>query len=189
MKRRSGFFSALGSFFGRLPKYLLWLVVSTLLWLWIFSFLTDAPAAKKVTLYANVPAMEDPALSIALEESMPEGIQMIRAHSFDYFMFGDPKTAGGDIYILPESALEQYREILAPLDGSQWQNACLVGTAYGVKVYDAESGSGAAMQYIRYTAEGFPGEDYYLCFGKDSLHAGAQDTAAYAAAEAFLELP
>lgn len=190
MNARRGFFAALGSFFGKLPKYLLWLVASTILWLWIFTFLTDAPAAKKVTLYADVPALAEPGLSVALEEHMPEGIRMIRAHAFDYFMFGDPRTGGGDLYVLPVSAFAAYRSILAPIDPPEGAD-CYVdgGAAYGVKVYDAATGEGAALDYIRYTGKDLPAEDYYLFFGKDSLHTGAQDTAAYFVAERFLRLP
>ena len=190
MNAHRGFFAALGSFFGRLPKYLLWLVASTILWLWIFTFLTDAPAAKKVTLYADVPGLAEPGLSVALEESMPAGITMIRAHAFDYFMFGDPRTGGGDLYVLPVSAFAEYRGILSPINPPEGTDCFYDGdTAYGVKVYDAASCEGAALDYIRYTGEELPAEDYYLFFGKDSLHTGAQDMAAYAVAESFLHLP
>lgn len=177
-------------FFSAIPKYLLWLVVSSLFWLWIFGFLTDAPAEKKVTLYADVPALAEPDLSVALERELPDGIRMIRAHSFDYFMFGEPESAGGDLYLLPVSAFAAYRDVLAPIAPAEEENLFYDGgLPYGVKVYDAATGSGAALQYIRYTDEDAPAEDYYLFFGKDSLHTGTRDSAAYAVAETFLELP
>lgn len=178
------------AFLSAIPKYLFWLVASTIFWLWIFSFLTDAPTSKKVTLYANVPALAEPGLSVALESELPDGIRMIRAHSFDYFMFGDPATAEGDIYVLPVSAFETYRDVLAPIAPAEGETLFYDGpTAYGVKVYDAATGDGAALQYIRYTGEDLPNEDYYLFFGKSSLHTGEQDTAAFTVADSFLALP
>ena len=48
---------------------------------------------------------------------------------------------------------------------------------------------GYQININRYTGEELPAEDYYLFFGKDSLHTGAQDMAAYAVAETFLQLP
>ena len=73
--------------FSQLHSFLLWALVSFLVWSWVFAFATDAPAAQKVTVYCNVPALEDTALAAKLEENLPQGLKMIQVRSFDYVMF------------------------------------------------------------------------------------------------------
>ena len=63
-------------------RYLLWLVVSFFFWAWIFTLITDAPAQKKLVLYADCPAMEREALDAVLEKAMPEGIRFVEARIF-----------------------------------------------------------------------------------------------------------
>ena len=138
----------------QLHSFALWLIVSVIFWGWIFTLVTDAPPAEKVTVYCHVPGIQDTALAAALEEHMPEGLRMIKVHSFDYVMF-DVETIGlGDVFIIPASEIETYAESLAP-----------VGEEPGVKVYDAVTGSGAAMDYIQYADE-----DFYLFLGAGSVH-------------------
>ncbi len=183
----------LKAFFSSVPKYLLWAVLSTLFWLWIFTILNDAPAEKKVTLYADVPVLADPGLSVCLEQDLPEGIRMVRAHSFSYVMFGDAALTGADIFIVKGSDAERYRESFAPLPeafAKRYPDALSVnGSPSGIRVFDAETGTGAACSYITYAEPGTAAEDYYLFFGAESLHCGRQDTAAYRIAELFLQLP
>ena len=135
-----------------LPLFLLWGVISAMLWGWIFTFVTDTAPENKVTVYCHVPAVQDTELAARLEETMPEGLRMIKVHSFDYVMFGE--VTGGDVYIIPASEVGSFAGDLAPVDG-----------VFGVKVYDAASGAGAALSYIRYG-----GEDYCLFLGAGSVH-------------------
>lgn len=181
------------AFFSAAPKYLLWLVMSTIFWLWIFTLVTNTTAEKKVTLYAEVPALEDPGLAAELEKAAPEYIKMVQAHSFDYFVFQTGKVKGGDIYLVPASNVEEYLPDFLPLDLTRLPEGLSLyesgGTAYGVRVYDAGSGEGAAKRYISYTLPGLEAEDYYLFFGVESLHSGEPDAAAYDVAAYLLELP
>ncbi len=199
-------------FFSSVPKYLLWIVLSTLFWLWIFTIITDTSAEKKIVLYADAAAVADPGLSVELEKSMPEGIKMIRARSFSYLMFNEAASVDADIYIIREDDIEENIENFAPMDaawavgksGVYYEN----GTAFGIRVYDAETGSGAAQDFIAYSVydvpalrertgippvngdvEALPPCDYYLFFGANSLHCGKLDMAAYDIADAFLALP
>lgn len=177
------------SLFRTLPTYLLWLLLSSMFWMWIFTFVKDAPKEKKIVLYASVPSIEAKALSIRLEEDLPDGIRMIRARSFDYVMFDERNIQEGDLYIIPASAIEAYLEDYIPIepDGTHtyYYNE---GQAYGIRVYDAESGRGAAGAYIQYALPGAEAEDYYLFFGKNSVHTGNRDEAAFAVAETLLSL-
>ena len=190
------------SFFSNIPKYLLWLVLSTILWMWIFTFLTDTKPAKKITLLADVPTLADPELAARLEDPLPEGIRMVKAHSTSFYLFGMAGMTSmdeADLYIVPASDLEKYLESylefpgeLIPEDAVLYEHE---GTVYGVRVYDVASGTGIAQTYIGYldqdlTAEDYrPPQDYYLCFSNLSVHCGEQDTAAYEIARRFLSLP
>ena len=174
-----------------IPKYLLWAVLSTLFWMWIFTLITNTSADKKVVLYADVPAVADPELAIELEKSMPEGIKMVKAHAFSYLAFIDAEIAGGDIYIVRGSDISSYAEDLLPLPeiyAAKGETAGHQGVTYGLKIYDAASDTGAASSYITYTGGERKTEDFYLCFGISSIHCGELDEAAFVIADALLSL-
>lgn len=136
----------------QLHSFVLWLLVSALFWSWIFTFVTDTSAENKVTVYCKAPEIQATELAAALEEHMPEGLRMIKVYSFDYVMFGLDAFYQGDIFIVPESEIEAYLDILSP-------------ERERVKVYDAAVGTGVAMSCIRYADE-----DYYLYLGAGSAH-------------------
>ncbi len=153
--------------------YLLWLLVSVLVWGWVFTRITDTAPEKKVTVFVNAYAVEARALSVELEKSMPEGIKMIRVRPFSYAMFEESSILGADIFIIKGSEIESYRDSLA---------------GDGIKIYDARTGHGAARQYIRYTIDGEAPEDYYLFYGVESVHTGEKDEAAFAVAQTLLNM-
>ena len=156
--------------FSQLHTFVLWLLMSALFWGWIFTMVTDTTPDKKLTVYCQVPALEDTALAVKLEEEKPEGLRMVKVHSFSYVMFNTDDFYQADIFILPASEIETYAELLGP-----------VGERRGVKVYDAETGAGIALEYIRY-----PEEDCYLFLGTGSAH--LEDGKALAMAETLLAL-
>lgn len=179
----------LKAFYSNILKYLLWLVLSTMFWAWIFTFVRDTTADKKVVLYADVFSMSDRALDVRLEEEMPEGIEMIRVHLFSYAMFNDASLGQGDLYILPEWEVEEMIEDLAPLslDGAYeyyWHE----GEPYGILIYDAKTGTGIAQDYIQYLAPGQEPQNYYLFFGARSVHLDEQDETARLVARSLLSI-
>lgn len=139
--------------FSQLHSFVLWALASFIFWGWIFTMVTDTAPENKVTVYCYVPTLRDTQLAVALEENRPEGIRMIKVHSFEYVMLNVENIENGDIFILPASTTDTYAELLADPDG-------------GVRVYDAASGQGSARSYIGYTDE-----DYYLYLGANSVHA------------------
>lgn len=161
----------LKNIFAQLHSFVLWLMASALIWGWIFTLVTDTVPAKKVTIYCRVPAVADVDLAAALETSMPEGLRMIKVHSFDYVMLDTASFDRGDIFIIPASDDADYVQDLLPLEGDG-----------GTKVYDAAAGAGAATTYIQYGDE-----DYYMFLGSGSVH--LEDGAALAVARALLTLP
>ena len=140
--------------FSQWHVFVLWALLSAMFWSWIFTFVTDASPERKITVYCKVPEVRDTALAVALEESMPEGLRMVRVHSFDYVMFGVDAFYQGDIFIVPASEIGEYAEVLAPVEDGQ-----------GIRVYDAAADMGAATAYIRYGDE-----DCYLFLGAGSVH-------------------
>lgn len=160
----------LKNIFSHLHIFLLWAVLSAMLWAWIFTFVTDTSSDKKVTVYCHVPEIKSTELAVALEENMPEGLKMIKVHSFDYVMFDTESIGKGDIFIVPASEIEQFSEELAPVGGEN-----------GVRVYDSETKTGIAAEYISYGSE-----DYYLFLGAGSVH--LEDGKALAVAEELLKM-
>ena len=140
----------------QLHTFALWLLFSAIFWGWIFTLVTDTSPDKKVTVYCHVPGIRDTAMAAALEEHMPEGLRMVKVHSFDYVMFDVESIGLGDVFIIPASEIGPFAEDLAP-----------VGEEPGVKVYDAAAGDGIATAYIQYEAAD---EDFYLFLGARSAH-------------------
>lgn len=155
----------------QLHTFILWLLASAIFWGWIFTFVTDTSPDKKIAVYCYVPAVQDVALAVTLEKQMPEGLEMIKVHSFDYVMFNTESIELGDIFIIPVSEIETYADSLI-----------LAGENQGVKIYDAATGEGIAKDYIQYADE-----DYYLFLGAGSVH--LEDGRALEVAAALLTLP
>ena len=173
-------------------RYLLWATVSFFLWAWIFTLITDAPAAKKLVLYADCPAMERQALDAVLEADMPENIRFVEARIFSDEMFQPSNLSTGDVYILSSQQIDRYLPNCTPLDETVFGELPLYeteGKTYGICVYDESRGIAVGTQYVAY----IPGETYYLFFNAGSPHLGdwnsSQDDAAIMAAWEFLALP
>ena len=156
----------LKNIFSHLHIFVLWAMLSAMLWAWIFTFVTDTTPDKKVTVYCHVPEIKSTELAIRLEENMPDGLKMIKVHSFDYVMFNIEAIDKGDIYIIPASETEQFADDLA---------------GDGVKVYDCAEGTGIAKEFI-----GYGEEDYYLFLGAGSVH--LEDGKALEVAEELLKI-
>ena len=169
-------------------RFVLWALLSTVLWAWIFMQLTDTVPAKKVTLYIQAEDCRSQELSLKLEENKPESIKMVKAHPFSYAIFGNADLLGADFFVVRESEVEEMLPSFAPLDGEDWdygqrEQYRSDGVFYGVKLCDGQS-RGPASEYITYD----PGETYYLFFNVDSPHLSAGDGAALRVAEALLKL-
>ena len=176
--------------FSRLYVYILWCFLAFLAVGLLFSRIDDTDAARKVTLFADVPAMEDAALASYLEEEMPEGIRMIKVHPFSYAMFDSDNLLSADLYIVPASHVEEYAGSFRAIGDAGFDAAdgyFLGGELCGVKVWDAARGEGVAAEYITY-----PEEDCWLFFNAASRHirsiSGEGDDAAVETARRLLSL-
>ena len=173
----------------RFHVYLLWALISVFLWSYVFTFLTDAVPAKKLTLYISAYAVEDVELAARLEEGgLPDGIRMIKVHPFSYVMFDDADLRSADLYIVKASEAPGWRDSFRPLPNGEFVSSLdLEGGAQGIRVYDRFTGFSVHGDLITYTQEGMPAEDYYLFFGAGSVHDELTDGGAIWLARRFLE--
>ena len=176
--------------FSKFYLYFLWFFFAFLVCGQIFAHLGDASAAHKVTLFADVPSMRDTYLAAELERELPEGIRMVKVHPFSYAMIDSKELLGSDLYIIPESHAEQYADSFRSVEGAPFDaegGYYRDGELWGVRVWDAERGSGIAADYIDY-----PDEDCWLFFNKDSGHiralSGNGDDAAIEIAQRLLAM-
>lgn len=172
-------------------RYVLWALLSVIVWAWIFTLLFSAKAAEKVSLYAELPGINGNGLAAALEEDLPEGIRRIDPGSFDVGLFNEESVLAGDLYLVPEPEVELFASSFAPIDRSAFPGETFLeidGTAYGILASDPETGYGAASEYVVY----YQNVRCYLCFNKDSIHLGtwngSADDAAITVARQFLDL-
>ena len=168
----------------------LWLLVSVFVWGFVFLQITDAPREEKLVLSVDAPLRDETALAARLEEKMGGRVRMVKARAFTFAMFDARELTSSDLFVVPASHAEEYRDWFMPLpeefragDGL----LCWDGEPWGVPV------RGAAGEYILYAAPGAEEEAYYLFFGKASLHVSglenAVDDEAVSAARRFLALP
>ncbi len=187
----------LKNIFSQLHRFILWALILSLLWCWIYTIVDNAPREKKVVFYTDAYALEPRALSLRLEdENMPEGIKMIQATSYDNDLFGGAMV--GDFYILRESnlraALADTPERLTSIElPSGMEGYEQDGKIWGIRIFDAETQQGAAERYIQYTPYPEPEpECYYLCFDASSPHLAALpaalDNAAWEVAMTLLSI-
>ncbi len=179
----------------QLHRYVLWLLVSTVFWAWIFTFLTDAPQQQKIVLYADTPAIDGEAMAEALSDPLPDGIRLVQVHPFSYALFDSTEPMAADLYILSDTEIAAYLDRLLPwpetdgTDGDYTVDGCV----YGRRIYDKQTHSGTAGGFVTYTAQGQPEENYYLCFNRNSVHlkdADALSSAApYGIACRILQMP
>ena len=184
-----------------IPAMILWGMLSVFLWGWIFTFLTDTQPENKLTLFIDAAVTDGTGLAVQLEETLlDDTISMVKVHPFTYAMLDSEPLRQSDVYIVRASHVEEYREWFAPWsvgfsvkDGSDEALLLLDGAPYGIRVYDAATGTGIGQNFINYHDPALPDEDYYLMLGKASLHLtaneGGLDDRAILLAEALLSLP
>lgn len=202
----------INGFFSNIHRYLFWLVISFVVWAWIFTLITDAPRAKKVVVFSNTPATRDTELAVELEKELPDGIRTIKVHPFSYSAFDTGAPDLADIYILTEKDIRENLHMLCPIEPSSEKDLVIDGCCYGLMLYDHETKSGAAGSFFGYYPEdalpdgavliddnaaasaelGDPAS-YYISFNKNSPHLGklndSKDEAAILVADHIMKLP
>lgn len=178
---------------GNWHRYVLWAVLSGIVWAWIIMLATKTDASQKVTVYADLPVIREEALELALEREKPDSIKYVEAKSFDNIIIDQSAVLQGDLFLIPESKAETYLASFAPIEdpetlfpGQTFYESD--GKAYGIVVFDEPAGIWIGKEYVMYIAE----ERCFLFFNKDSKHIGAwngsPDDAAIVIAKNFLKL-
>ena len=155
-------------FISQILLLILWLMLSVLLWGFVFSRITETTPAKKITLCVDAQTPKAVNLAVEMEKSAPEGIRMVKVHPFTYAMLSSDTLINADLFIVRASDMAQYLDWFRPLpdslasDPGCWERD---GTKWGVPAYSADSKQGIAADCIEYEEE-----DYYLVCGRKSLH-------------------
>ena len=178
------------SVFRNWHRYVLWAVISFMFWAWIVSRITNAFPRNKVTVYAETGAIDGEALTERFDGMLPDGIRLVEFNRFDAMIFQPTAVLSGDLYLIPESKADEYLASFLPIDTDAFPGGTFFmrdGKAYGVCVYDPETGTGAWDRYIAYPED----KRCYLFFSRDSRHIGtnkkAFDDAANAVATLFIK--
>lgn len=163
-----------------IPLMLMWLVLNVLVWGFVFGILTDTAPENKLVLFADTTLTNETQLAAMLEETIAEPVKMVQVRPFSYAMMGSDAIESADLYIVSASQAETYREWFAPLPEALQTAGTLLemdGVPFGVKVYDAATGTGAAVPFIGYVQPGMAAEDHYLFIGRSSLHVQSHENA------------
>ncbi len=175
--------------------YVLWALLVIFVWEIAFTIITKPKDEESVYLFFGVESARTDEMNAYLQAVKPDYVKHIdvTAYStatkgFDY-LFATRGQLQTDIFVLPESYCDPsvMTSTFYPMDISavkeifgedaQCDKAVFEGKAYGVKIYDKNTDTGKGTTYLNYTYTDNSGVktaagDYYLFFGKKSLHLG-----------------
>ena len=134
----------------------------------VFNQITDTSPENKIVLYADCELQNAPAMAEKLEKALGGAVRMVKIHPFSYAMFDTDRLKQADLYIIPDSRTEEYRDWIMP------------GNSF--PAYDPVSGQVAAEDCFLYDQ----GETYRLYFGNASVH--LEDGLARKASELLLSM-
>lgn len=163
-----------------IPLLILWLMLSIFLWGFVFNLITDAPAAQKITLCVDAETPGATQLAVLLEEKLDGKVRMVKVRPFSYAMFDSGTLTGADLFIVPASHAEIYQEWFSHLPEEfrdQGLSLEIDGVTYGIRAYNAAVGTGIAKDCIQYVSLDAEKEDFYLFFGKESVHLPGNENA------------
>ncbi len=183
--------------FAHFSTYVIWLLLSVFVWSWIFNMINDTSTFHKVSMYIDCHECADLDLTLELEEDMPKGIKMVKVHPLSYVVFDESTMFMGDILILRESQMENYRPVLADITAlsGRWTDRPRYSQEdadYGIQVYDGQTGEGILSDYVTFLHPGEEQENFYLVFLAESRHLGSlngsKDDAAFQMADRLLTM-
>jgi len=155
----------------QLPLLIIWLILSVILWGFVFNFLTDTTADKKIVIMIDAQLENEVSLAVLLEGLHSDTVKMVKVHPFTYALMDASAVASADILIIAEGDIEQYQDYIMP-----------VSEEFGCE----ESGILLTGQIDRWLAEYCRNVNYYLCFGNSGAHITDGEAIKYA--KALIEL-
>ena len=168
-----------------IPLWILWAMIAVLLGGFVFNQITETTEDRKITIFADAELQNAPALAEELEKALQPPVRMVKIHPFSYAMFNGDALRRADLYIVPDSKTDEYREWFAPLPPElrELEDPLEPG---GIRVRDPESGLAVRGDVILYDASLMKPEVYRLFFGKESLHLTEEDRNAVRAVQELL---
>lgn len=168
--------SRLKQFFRILGRFILPAVVvammAVLLTGFVFTQITDTSPENKLVLYADCDVQKAPELAEKLETMLDGKVRMVKIHPFSYALFDSVRLKQADLFLVPDSHREEYREWFSD-DGS-------------LVMFNPASGISAAGEYFLYAPDGSMAEPYRLYTGSSSVH--LEDGLARRAAELLISM-
>ena len=155
-----------------LPLLGIWALAAVFFSSFVFYRITDTDPGHKITIYMDGKTTGETALAARLEKELGDPIRMVRIFPFSYAMFGSEARRSADLFIIPDSHLEQYGEWIAQGEKSRI-------------VSDPAAGISVAGNVFLYTSEEEEPETYRLYIGALSPH--LRDGLARKAAEILTE--
>lgn len=173
-------------FFRLFPLFVLWVILVPIFGGFVFARITDTDAAHKVTVYVDAELRDAAVLAARLEKAVSPPVRMVKVHPFTYALFGSDALKQADLYIVPASHAQEYRDWFAPLP-EDLASRSSPENPNGIPVFDPSAGLNIAGSHILYTSASGNQEPFLLFFGRNSVH--LNDHAALDVAEALLALP
>ena len=171
-------------------RYVLWALISFLLWAWVFTFLTDTARKNKVVIYSGVPGLFTGELEQELSKALPDGIKMIKVHSFSYAMFDTSDAEKADIYLLTPEEVSDFESVILPFEETKADSIEKDGKALGQMLCSPDHAGVRAADFFEQGV--IPEEGVCLCYSSGSVHVGemngSDDAAAVLVAEKLFEL-
>ena len=164
---------------------MMWIMLALLVGGFVFNQITETSEDRKITIFADAELRNAPALAEELERGLQPPVRMVKIHPFSYAMFNGEALRRADLYIVPASRTEEYREWFAPLPEELRDREDPLQPG-GIRVRDPESGLAVRGETILYDASLPEPEVYWLFFGKNSLHLTEEDRNAVLAAQGLL---
>jgi len=155
--------------FRLLPLFVLWGMMVPIFTGFVFTRITDTDAAHKITVYVDAELRDASELAARLEKSVSDPVRMVKVHPFTYALFGSDALKQADLYIVPASHVEEYRDWFAPLP-EEMASLASDRVPDGIPVFDPAAGRNAAGSWILYHSSSGESEPYFLFFGQNSLH-------------------
>ena len=147
--------------------YLIWIILVILTWDMVFAFLTKVPKEEKVEIFVGELDDDWDKLEQLCKDNMPKYLKKvnIRRYTTSQMQFSEMLQIQGsvaDLFILPESKVEEAKMYYLPLDTEKVQD-----TFGDVAFYELEEN----ILGIKINC-GETTEDYYLVFSNISMHLG-----------------
>ena len=149
------------------PGLVLWIMMVLMFGGFVFNQITDTAPKNKIVIYADCELQNAPELAEKLEAALCGAVRMVKIHPFSYAMFDTARISQGDLYIVPDSRREEYREWFAGEEGRI--------------LYDPSADPGGGDAYFLYDPE-----IYRLYTGRSSVH--LEDGLAGRAADLLLSI-